>query len=84
MRVVDMLELSLDYSGKWDTVPGQDDGGAVNLLSMLERPSFCTLDYINWCRFFGDMMYDDVDDAQIHDREGPNDGHVGTMLTGPA
>jgi len=30
------------------------------------------------------MMYDDVDDAQIHDREGPNDGHVGTMLTGPA
>jgi hypothetical protein len=30
------------------------------------------------------MMYDDVDDAQIHDREGPSDGHVGTMLTGPA
>jgi hypothetical protein len=43
LRAPSAPQLSLDYSGKWDTVPGQDDGGAVNLLSMLERPSFCTL-----------------------------------------
>ncbi len=35
-------QLSLDYSGKWDSAPEQDDGGA-NLLSVLERPTFCVL-----------------------------------------
>jgi len=70
-------QLSLDCGSKWDPVPGQDDGNAVNLLSMLERPSFCILDYVNWCRFWGELQYDDVDDSAIRET-------IGTMRTTPA
>ncbi len=110
--------MSLDYSGKWDSVPEQDDGGS-NLLSVLERPTFCVLvsartssylfafdfqnsaiahetslldfvsslwavewlqyayrlvlcvqDYINWCRFYGELLMDDVDDSAIRETVG--------------
>ena len=27
-------------------------------------------DYINWCRFYGDLLMDDVDDASIRETVG--------------
>jgi len=44
-----MLELSLSRCSAWDASPEEDE--AVDMISVLERPSFDILDYLNWCRF---------------------------------
>ncbi len=44
------LSLSRETEN-WGTEPEEQDE-PLDLISMLERPSFDLLDYINWCRFW--------------------------------